>query len=69
MVGSVTGGPAPLRVTLDANEVVQTAGAPTGSSPVKKHDTAFDLDTEVYNGRFDLNLPARVNPIPLPAET
>ena len=61
-LAQLPGGPTPLRVTLDTNAFVQTAGAPTGSSPVKKHDTAFDLDTEVYNGRFDLNLPARVNP-------
>ena len=60
-LAQLPGGPTPLRVTLDTNAFVQTAGAPTGSSPVKKHDTAFDLDTEVYNGRFDLHLPAQIN--------
>jgi len=60
-LAQLPGGPTPLRVTLDTNAFVQTAGAPTGSSPVKKHDTAFDLDTEVYNGRFDLHLQAQIN--------
>jgi len=60
-LAQLPGGPTPLRVTLDTNAFVQTAGAPTGSSPVKKHDTDFDLDTEVYNGRFDLHLQAQIN--------
>ena len=63
-LAQLPGGPTPLRVTLDANEVVQIAGAPTGSPPVKKHDAAFDLDTEVYNGQFDLHLPARIKQHP-----
>jgi hypothetical protein len=63
-LAQLPGGPTPLRVTLDTNEVAQTTGAPAGSPPVKKHDAAFDLDTEVYNGQFDLHLPARINQHP-----
>ena len=55
------GGPMPLRVKLDTNDVVEVAGAPTGSPPIKKHDAAFDLDTEVYEGPFDLHLPVKIN--------
>jgi DsbC/DsbD-like thiol-disulfide interchange protein len=55
------GGPTPLRVTLDANDIGLIAGATTGTVPVKKHDTAFDLDTEVYERSFVLYLPVQVN--------
>ncbi len=57
----LSGGPTPLRVTLDANEVVQVAGVTSGSAPVKKHDAAFDLDTELYDRSFTLHLPAQIN--------
>jgi thiol:disulfide interchange protein DsbD len=55
------GGPTPLRVTLDTNDVVEVAGTPTGTPPAKRYDTAFDLDTEVYEGSFALHLPVQIN--------
>jgi len=56
------GGPTPLRVTLDTDEVAKIAGAPTGNPPVKKHDAAFDLDTDLYEKAFKLDLPITFNP-------
>jgi hypothetical protein len=58
------GGPTPLRVTLDANEVCQIAGATSGTVPVEKHDAAFDLDTKAYGRSFRLRLPVEINPHP-----
>lgn len=63
------GGPTPLRFTLDANEIAQLAGTPSGSAPIKKHDAAFDLDTEVYEGSFELHLPVQVNQHPTAGRT
>jgi hypothetical protein len=63
-LAQLPGGPTPLRVTLDTNEVAQIAGVPSATPPEKKHDEAFDLDTEVYRGAFDLHLPAQVNQHP-----
>jgi hypothetical protein len=56
------GGPTPLRATLDENEVVQAAGAPSGSPPTKQHDSSFNLETETYTRSFVLRLPAQVKP-------
>jgi DsbC/DsbD-like thiol-disulfide interchange protein len=56
-----SGGPTPLHVTLDANDTAQTAGAVSGTPPVKKHDTSFDTDTEVYTHSFILQVPVQVN--------
>ena len=55
------GGPTPLRVSVDANEAARGTGAATGTAPLKKHDTAFDLDTEVYERSFALHLPVQVD--------
>jgi hypothetical protein len=63
------GGPTPLRVTVDPNEIVQVTGATSGTAPIKKHDTAFDLDTEVYEGSFALRLPAQINQHPAASAT
>jgi hypothetical protein len=55
------GGPTPLRITIDSDELAKIAGAPTGTLPVKKHDTAFDVDTELYDKAFKLHLPITIN--------
>ena len=59
-----SGGPTPLRVVLDENEVVLTAGAVSGTAPVRKHDASFDLDTQVYTGSFILHVPVVVRQHP-----
>ena len=56
------GGPTPLRVTADPNGIVQLAGTPCGSSPIKKHDSSFDLDTEIFNHLITLHVPVLVKP-------
>jgi DsbC/DsbD-like thiol-disulfide interchange protein len=58
----VAGGPTPLQVTLDENDVVQIVGLISGSVPVKKHDSSFDLDTQFYSHAFVVRLPLRVKP-------
>src|ERR1700677_840572 len=55
-------GPTPLRLSVDKNEVARSAGAATGTAPIKKHDQAFDLDTEVYESSFAVHLPVQINP-------
>jgi DsbC/DsbD-like thiol-disulfide interchange protein len=64
-LAQLPGGPTPLRLTLDANEIVQVAGATSGTVPAKKHDAAFDLDTEVYEGSFALHLPVQIKQHPV----
>ena len=58
----VSGGPTPLRVTLEENDIVQNVGLISGSTPVKKHDSSFDLDTQFYSQSFTLRLPVQVKP-------
>jgi len=60
----VAGGPTPLHAALEPNEIVQTAGAITSSAPVKKHDSSFDLDTQVYSNSFTLHVPVQVKEHP-----
>jgi DsbC/DsbD-like thiol-disulfide interchange protein len=55
-------GPTPLRITADTNGIVQLAGAPTGTSPIRKHDSSFDLDTEIFNHLVTLHVPVVVKP-------
>jgi hypothetical protein len=55
-------GPTPLVVTVAANDVAAADGAPTGSTPSKVHDPAFDLDTQFYAGAFTLTVPVRFKP-------
>ncbi len=57
----VSGGPTPLRISLDENGTAQAAGPASGTPPVKKHDPSFDLDTEVYSHLFSIRLPVQVN--------
>jgi Disulphide bond corrector protein DsbC len=55
-----SGGPSPLRVTLDENGVVQRLSVKPGTAPIKKHDPSFDLETEFYPGSFSLDLQTQV---------
>jgi len=59
-LNQVSGGPIPLRLTLDDNAVAEGAGAPSGTPPVKRHDPSFNLDTELYLHSFSLCLPVQV---------
>lgn len=61
-VNQVEGGPTPLRITVDPNDAVQSAGTPSGTPPTKKHDASFDLDTEVFLHPFTLHIPLHVKP-------
>jgi len=58
----VDGGPTPLRITVDEQSAVQTAGTPTGTPPVRKRDPSFGLDTELYLHSFGLQIPVQVKP-------
>ena len=55
------GGPTPLRLTLDDNAFARVVGAPSGTTPEKKYDPSFDLQTQYYVHSFTLYLPVRVN--------
>lgn len=55
-------GPTPLRVALDANEVAQADGAPSGSAPIVAHDAAFNLDTPYYLHNFAITVPVKLKP-------
>jgi len=61
-LNQVDGGPTPLRIVVDPNGVVQPAGTPSGTLPTKKHDTSFDLETEVYLKSISLHVPVQVKP-------
>jgi hypothetical protein len=61
-------GPIPLRVTLDGNEVIKSAGAVSGTAPVKKYDPSLNVETESYSGSLALHLPAQVNDHPSPGK-
>jgi DsbC/DsbD-like thiol-disulfide interchange protein len=56
------GGPTPLKVTLDENPSVRSAGAVTASAPIKVHDPSFDLDTEVYEKSVTVYVPTQTKP-------
>ena len=42
------GGPTALRVTVDDNQTAQAAGEPSGTTPQKKRDRSFGLETRFY---------------------
>jgi hypothetical protein len=52
-----SGGPTALRVTLDANEVAQAAGSPSGTAPRKHRDPSFGFETQFYTHSFTVRLP------------
>jgi hypothetical protein len=54
------GGPIPLRVSLDENNVAESHGKPSGTEPIHKQDPSFQLETEFYQGSFTLHLPVEV---------
>ena len=59
-----SGGPTPLHIALDDNQVVQAAGAVSGTAPVIKHDSSFDLDTQIYTRSFILRVPVQIKQSP-----
>ena len=54
------GGPTPLLVKVDPNDVASAGGEATGSTPTKIHDPDFNLDTEFYARAFSVSLPLRL---------
>jgi DsbC/DsbD-like thiol-disulfide interchange protein len=54
------GGPTALRVTLDDNTVADAAGTPSGSTPQKRHDPSFGLETRFYTHSFTVRLPVQL---------
>lgn len=54
------GGPIPLRVAIEPNDVVEAAGSATGTKPQIHHDPSFDLETQFFSHTFVMNLPAEV---------
>ncbi len=56
------GGPTALKVRLDDGQAARFAGPPTGTTPEKRHDPSFDLDTEFYSRSFTLDFPVQVPP-------
>jgi hypothetical protein len=59
-LAQVSGGPTPLRVALEDNEVIRMDGATKGSAVEKKRDPSFDLETQFYTHSFVLQVPAQV---------
>ena len=55
------GGPTPLLVKVDPNDVANTGGEATGSTPTKIHDPDFNLDTEFYARAFTVSMPLRLS--------
>ena len=49
-LAQLPGGPTPLRVTLDTNEVAQIAGVPSATPPEKKHDERPSISTQRFIG-------------------
>jgi hypothetical protein len=57
-----SGGPTPLRITVDANAVATVAGPSSGTAPETVHDSHFGFDTQLYTHPFIVHLPVRVGP-------
>jgi hypothetical protein len=55
-----SGGPTPLRITLDANTIVAAAGPPSATAAEKVQDTHFGFETQLYTHPFVVHLPVRV---------
>jgi len=56
----LAGGPTPLRVSVEPNNIVVASGEVIGSPPIKVHDPSFDLDTQLYSHAFSVTLPAHI---------
>lgn len=54
------GGPIPLRISLDENDVAKIQGEASGTKPIKHLDTSFQLETQFYQGDFTLHVPVEV---------
>ena len=59
-LNQLPGGPTPLRITVDPNNVAAASGEPVGSTPAKIHDRSFDLDTQLYSHAFSATVPVRI---------
>ena len=55
-----SGGPTPLRITLDANTIVAAAGPTSATAAEKVQDTHFGFETRLYTHPFTVHLPVRV---------
>jgi hypothetical protein len=53
-------GPTPFHIAVEENDIVQSAGAVSGTKPVKQRDASFGLDTETYTHSLVLHLPVQV---------
>lgn len=55
------GGPTPLRVALETNDVAAVAGPVAGSAAEKAFSQSFGLTTEFYSHAFSVRLPVRLS--------
>jgi DsbC/DsbD-like thiol-disulfide interchange protein len=55
-----SGGPIPLRVTLDQSDIAAADGAPAADPPEKVFDTSFRFETLYYSKPFTLTVPVRL---------
>jgi DsbC/DsbD-like thiol-disulfide interchange protein len=53
-------GPTPLHIAVEESDIVQSAGAISGTKPTKQRDASFGLDTETYTHSLVLDLPVQV---------
>jgi hypothetical protein len=56
-LNQLPGGPTPLRIAIEQGVAANITGAASGTSPGKRHDPSFDLDTEFYSDAFTLRFP------------
>jgi Disulphide bond corrector protein DsbC len=56
-----SGGPTPLRIAVETNDIATAAGPLTGAVAQKVHDTHFGFDTQLYTHPFTVHLPVRLN--------
>jgi hypothetical protein len=54
------GGPIPLHISLDENDVAQIRGTASGTDPIRTNDSSFQMETQLYRGDFTLHMPVEV---------
>lgn len=54
------GGPIPLRISLDENDVAQIRGTTSGTDPIRIKDSSFQMETQLYRGDFTFHVPVEV---------
>jgi hypothetical protein len=54
------GGPIPLHISLDVNDVALILGTPSGTDPIRTNDSSFQMETQLYRGDFTLHVPVEV---------